>query len=118
MLKYSTTEDVINLGWLPMQQRVEFELLKLAHKSIHLEHFPSYLKGFNLRAAGRPTRNVEEIDSSYLCNVSEKLFIGKASRLLNDLPKAIREEADSNKFHSSLKKYLLDVSLAIYIMQH
>ena len=103
-LKYSTTEDVINLGWLPMQQRVEFELLKLAHKSIHLEDFPSYLKGFHLRAAGRQMRNVEEIDSNYVCNVSDKLFIGKASRLLNDLPKAIREEADSNKFRSFLKK--------------
>ena len=101
-----------------MQQRVEFELLKLAHKSIHLEDFPSYLKGFHLRAAGRQMRNVEEIDSNYVCNVSDKLFIGKASRLLKDLPKAIREEADSNKFRSSLKKYLLDVSLAIYIMQH
>ena len=115
-LKYSTIEDVIQLGWLPFQQQIHFELLKLAHRSIYQNDFPSYLKGFKLRVVGRETRNVEEIVSKYETNVSEKLFIGKASRLLNDLPKAIREEPDHKKFRCSLKKYLLDLSFAIFIM--
>ena len=90
--------------------------MKLAHRSIYQNDFPSYLKGFKLRVVGRETRNVEEIVSKYEINVSDKLFIGKASRLLNDLPKAIREEPDHKKFRCSLKKYLLDLSFAIFIM--
>ena len=117
-LKYSTIEDVIQLGWLPIQQQIHFELLKLAHKSIHQDEFPSYLKGFKLRVAGRNIRNAEEIDSKYEINVSEKLFVGKASRLLNDLPKTIREEPDHKRFRNILKKYLLDHSLAIFFTHH
>ena len=93
-------------------------MLKVAHKSIHQDEFPTYLKGFRLRIAGRGTRNVDEIVSKYEINVSDKLFLGKASRLLNDLPKAIREEPDHKNFRNFLKTFLLDQSLAIFIMQH
>ena len=115
-LKYCTIEDLVNLGWLPMKQRIDFELMKLAHKSIHQNDFPSYLKGFKLRTAGRKTRNAE--DHVYETRISEKLFVGKASCLLNELPKNIREEVDTSKFRISLKKYLLDHSLAFFIMRH
>ena len=117
-LRYSTIEDVVQLGWLPIQQQIHFELLKLAHKSIHQDEFPSYLKGFKLRVAGRNIRNIEEVESKYETNVSEKLFVGKASRLLNDIPKTIREEPDHKKFRNILKKYLLDRSLAIFFTHY
>ena len=117
-LKYCTLEDVIKLGWLPTQQRIEFEIMKLAHKSVYQPNFPSYLKGFKLRENSRKTRNVDEIISKFGINVSDKFFIGKASRLLSDLPKSFRIERDHKKFRTSLKKYLLDRSLAIFIMRN
>ena len=117
-LKYCTINDVIELGWLPIQQQIHFDLMKLAHKSINQAEFPSYLKGFKLRVVRREMRNVDDIISKYNVNVSDKLFIGKASRLLNEIPKTIREEPDPKKFRNSLKKYLLDFSLALFIMNH
>ena len=33
--RYATEKDVIKLGWLPLQERREHNLLKLAHKALH-----------------------------------------------------------------------------------
>ena len=33
--RFSTTKDVIQLGWLPMKQKIDFSIMKLAYKSIH-----------------------------------------------------------------------------------
>lgn len=115
--RYCTTEDVIRLRWLPSKEQIEFDMLKLAHKAIYNEDFPSYLKNFRLRAARRCTRN-GEATQQYETSCSEKLFTGKASRLLNDIPKEIREIIDHKEFCRKLRNYLLDKSLASYLSNH
>ena len=114
--KFATTEDLIQLGWLPMKQQVEFNIMKLAHKSIHNEYFPSYLKGFETKISTRATRS--QLDNKLDTKVSEKLFVGKASRLLNELPEQLRMEVDHSVFCSSLKKILLDRGLALFYSSH
>ena len=103
-----------SLGWLPMKQQIEFEIMKLAHKSIYQENFPSYLKGFKLQIANGQSRSQQDSDFKFDTRISEKLFIGKGSRLFNEIPKVIREEVNHKKFCGLLKNYLLDNSLAIY----
>ena len=113
---YATTEDLIQLGWL-MKQQIEFNIMKLAHKSIHNEYFPSYLKGFETKTSTRATRS--QLDNKLDTKVSEKLFVGKASRLLNELPEQLRMEDDHSVFcSSSLKKTLLDRGLALFYSSH
>lgn len=114
--KFATTEDLIQLGWLPMKQQIDFSIMKLAHKSIHNESFPSYLKGFEAKISTRATRS--QLDNKLDTKVSEKLFVGKASRLLNELPEPLRMEADHSIFCSSLKKLLLDRGLALFYSAH
>ena len=91
-------------------------LLKLAHKAIYKSEFPSYLRGFKLYEPQRNTRR--STDMTFDVVVSGKLFVGKASRLLNDLPLKIREEGNYKLFCNKLKKFLLDKSLAVYYENH
>ena len=116
-LKFSSTEDVITLGWLPMKKEIEYSITRLAHKSMHEQNFPSYLRGFETQpTASRSTRNRQEL--KLVTKTSEKLFVGKASRLLNELPLSIREECDHKRFCGLLRRYLLDESLAMYYNSH
>ena len=116
-LKFSSTEDVIALGWLPMKKEIEYSIMRLAHKSMHEQNFPSYLRGFETQpTASRSTRNRQEL--KLVTKTSEKLFVGKASRLLNELPLSIREECDHKRFCGLLRRYLLDESLAMYYNSH
>ena len=90
--------------------------MRLAHKSMHEQNFPSYLRGFETQPASRSTRNRQEL--KLVTKTSEKLFVGKASRLLNELPLSIREECDHKRFCGLLRRYLLDESLATYYNSH
>ena len=90
--------------------------MKLDHKSIHNESFPSYLKGFESKVSTRATRS--QLENKLDTKVSEKLFVGNASRLLNELPEPLGMEADHSIFWSSLKKLLLDRGLALFYSAH
>ena len=39
-----------------MKQQIEFNIMKLALKSIHNEYFPSYLKSFETKISTQATR--------------------------------------------------------------
>jgi len=115
---YCTKEDVIKLRWLPTKQNCEFSVLKLAHKSIHKENFPNYLKGMRLNQPTRSTRREEERLKLFQTSVSKKTFAGKGSRLMNELPQNVRLNADYNGFSFSVKTFLLDKCLATYYSSH
>ena len=42
--RYNNSLDVILLGWLPFSERINFCIIKLAHKAFFVTSFPSYLK--------------------------------------------------------------------------
>ena len=35
--------DIVKIGWLPVRQRRDFHVLKLAHKALHSPSWPSYV---------------------------------------------------------------------------
>ena len=37
--RYSNSLDVILLGGLPINERIDFSIIKLAHKVLHVRHF-------------------------------------------------------------------------------
>ena len=42
--QYAKTLDVINLNWPPIEENIEMNTVKLAHKSLNNELWPNYLK--------------------------------------------------------------------------
>ena len=53
--KYCRLGDMLSLGWLPIQERTEFALMRLAHKSLWDDSWPQYLRvelGTNNRSLG------------------------------------------------------------------
>lgn len=112
---YCTTADILNLKWLPSKERINLNMLKLAHKSLHETEFPTYLKGLEMKKTERTTRSSERCVSEFKVNASDKTFIGRSSRQLNDLPTSLRKEVVYKKFVYGAKCYLSDRALAKYI---
>ncbi|CAB3992479.1 Hypothetical predicted protein [Paramuricea clavata] len=43
--RYANTEKTLELNWLPVKERIEFNIAKLAFKAIYFENWRSYLQG-------------------------------------------------------------------------
>ena len=114
--RYSNSLDVILLGWLPISERIDFCIIKLAHKALYVTPFPSYLK-LSFKKLSRYLRNKDE----FLINNYDKnsnTFIGKARTLFNNLPYQIRSISSFKSFSREVKKYLLDQAQAKYFQRH
>ena len=82
--RYSNSLDVILLGWLPFSERIDFCIIKLAHKAFFVSSFPSYLK-LSFKKLPRYLRNKD----GFLINDYDKrskTFVGKTCILFNNLP--------------------------------
>lgn len=114
--RYSNTLDMINLGWLPITQRINYSIIKLAHRAIYVDTFPAYLK-LTFKTA---TRNLRSNSDTHVLNHfgNTKTFRGKSSSLFNELPLTIRSNEKYNSFSKALKSYLLDQAQALYLQRH
>ena len=63
--RFARVEDVLQLNWLPVNENVELNILKLAHKSLYDETFPEYLKlnlhkvsAYSLRSSIAPVLSI------------------------------------------------------------
>ena len=86
--RYSNSLDVILPGWLPISERIDFCIIKLAHKALYVTPFPSYLK-LSFKKLSRYLRNKDE----FLINNYDKnsnTFIGRARILFNNIPYQIQ----------------------------
>ena len=111
-LSYSTTSDVLAIKWLPMKERSEFSLAKLAYKSLNNGNWPKYLplerNSLKLRElrANRDTSTIR-------CNKNiPSTFEYDASKVFNDLPLACRINEKYSSFCTLTKKYLVDKAMA------
>ena len=114
--RYSNSLRVVLLGCLPINKRIDFCIIKLAHKSLYVTSFPSYLK-VSFKKLGRYLRNKDE----FLINNYDKnsnTFIGKARTLFNNLPDQIRSISSFKSFSREVKKYLLNQAQAKYFQCH
>ena len=89
--RYSTKEDVIKLGWLPISELLQLEVLKSVHKSLHNPNWPKYLaldrqlRSRQLRSSTAP-RLVVPMETGTFQDSAENLF--------NALPADIRAETN------------------------
>ena len=109
--KYCRTSDVLQLNWLPANERMKSSLIKLTHKSIHDDQFPAYLK-LNRKIRNSNLRQLTYDLDKVEFTVNDNTFQGKPSRLFNDLPSKLRSEKNYNSFSKHLKSYLIDSALA------
>ena len=79
--------DILKLNWLPVEERRDFNLLKLTLKALYTEQWPSYL---NLQQVSI-CRELRSSDSVRLQVPLEKgTFQDTAALLFNHLPKNLK----------------------------
>ena len=114
---YSNLLCVILLGWLLINERIDFSIIKLAHKAFYVTSFPSYLKLSFKNCRLKNIRNKDE----FLINNYDKnssAFIGKALIFFNNLPYQIPLIRNFKSFSREIKKYLLNQAQAKYFQRH
>ena len=97
------TNVILKIGWLPMKERRDFHLLKLAYKALNYETSPAYLK-INEVIHTRPLRS----------NLAKRLVIlldkgtcqDSAAKRFNSLTTDIRNSDNFNYFCKETEKEL------------
>ena len=111
--RYSRCIDVIDLKWLPMIERSEHALVKLAWKSVNRPDWPKFL---NVKkddhARPRFTRSCIDGGTKLVRSNVSGSFEYEATNLFNSLPKKCRNSINYKEFCNLSKKHLLDKALA------
>jgi hypothetical protein len=103
----SDVKELIKLGWLPVEERREWHLIKVAHKALYSDSWPNHLKLIrvshsrtlrSLRSCSAPRLHIPLI-SNTLQDIASSSF--------NALPDDIRACCDYNQFCNMTKRYLM-----------
>ena len=80
--RFARVEDVLKLNWLPVNENVELNILKLAHKSLYDETFPEYLKiklhkvsTYSLRSSIAPSLSFLFGENQEHFSIRQQLFL-------------------------------------------
>ena len=109
--RFSKVDDVLTLGWLPAKERIDFSLLKLAHKALHNEDFPQYLKLEFKQQHERSLRSNSDVFKIKRYG-NTNYFRDSVYKKFNSLPIAIRSNIHYDSYCRKLKRYMLDTSIA------
>ena len=104
---YATLEDTIKLGWLPIQGRREWHVLKTTYKALYDPSWPSYVS----LEVNKQARNLRSSHSSNLklkIRRIKETFQDTASKLYNKLPNEIKNCETFTRFSKHTKNYLLN----------
>lgn len=111
------TSILIDLHWLPVEQRIIFKVLLLTYKSLHGKG-PSYLK--NILTPYHPTLNLRSEHGNLLCvpqshyaEMSKRAFALRAPVEWNSLPKILKNCKTVTSFKANLKTYLFKIAFNI-----
>ena len=100
--KYADLHDVLKLGWLPIPERQEFHMAKLAFHSANNRNWPEHLKIKQYV----PTRNLRSSKDFKLCsNFTPNTFKYSASNVFNNLPSTIRFLKAPQDFYARCRSY-------------
>ena len=75
--------DVIHIGWLPMEERRDWQILKMAHKALHQNPWPAYLP-LKIKSGEKPLRS--SVATRVEVPLESGTFQATASQLFNVLP--------------------------------
>ena len=89
--KYGRKNDVIDLKWLLLEERIDLSILKLVYNGINKENLPANLK-FELKDPTRTSRNSSPIIIAKDKNINKLTFIEEANEIFKELPSSIKQE--------------------------
>ena len=102
--KYANLQDFLKLGWLPIPERQQFHMAKLAFQSVSCSSWPKQLKTHQYV----PARDLRSSKEFKLCsNYIMGTFKHSASRVFNSLPNLIRSSETKHQFIASCKSYFM-----------
>ena len=111
--KFGSKEDIIDLKWLLIDERIELSILKIVYNGLNKENMPVHLQ-FVLKEPARVSRqNSTTIAAKKL--TGQSVFIEEANEIFKNLPSNIRQEISTMTYYSfqnKLKTYMFDKSLA------
>ena len=96
------TNDVINLKWQPITERINYYHIKLALKATYEKTFPNYLK-LTLKNRNERFRKIKN-DEFRPLKCKDNTFYGSVSTIFNELPKNIRSEMKCRIFSKLIKQ--------------
>ena len=97
--RYGTKEDIVNLKWLLIDERIELLILSIVYNGLTKENIPKQLQ-FVLK---KPTL-VSRQNSPKTKNLTPQLFIEEANKIFKNLPNNIRQEMYPMSYHSFQEK--------------
>ena len=108
---YSRKADVIDLKWLPVKERTEYSMAKLAWKSVNMNNWPKFLP---MEKYIQPKTRTDVIGGAKLRETSNinGTFELEASKIFNELPINCRNSETYKNFCQETKKYFFDKALA------
>jgi len=111
--RFMTENDVINLNWLPVRERIEYAVCKMGYKAINDPNWPNYLKLKTYQQSRRYLRSNQNNSNSieWRKNVDSS-FEQVTSNAFNDLPPPCRKAENYHLFCNLSKNYFVDKILA------
>ena len=102
--RYAHTEDILKIGWLPIAERREFNILKLAFKAVNNKNWPEMNK-LDIQTCNRTLRSSNEIRlrPSMIRNTLQDA----AANSFNALPSNIKQQTNFNKYCTDVKTFLM-----------
>ena len=96
---------MLSLGWLPVQERIELELMRYAHKFIWDLIWPQYLR-LELHTNNRQLRS--SCAPSLKIPLQTGTFQDSCAKFFNELPITLRNNNDHRSFLNSMKTFLFN----------
>ena len=99
--------DVITLGCLPIKERIEFSLGKLAYNALKDDKWPGYLS-LQVKKATRVLRsNTDGALKLEYSSIEDSFQYNHAAKVFNSLPENLKS-LDFKNYKNSLKDILLE----------
>lgn len=108
--KFCKLTDVLQLKWLPVIERAEFAVAKLAWKAINKSDWPKFLP-MKLRPSTRTRKGTQETILVQTNNI-DGTFGSCAPKIFNNLPQDCRTSGEYNIFIKKTKSFFFDKALA------
>ena len=100
--------DVINLNWLPIEENIEMNTVKLAHKSLNNELWPNYLK----LSLIEHKRNLQSSDLGPIIKQGDDYTFQQQSTVYNNVSRDFKEINDFKAFSKKIKGFYKNKALA------
>ena len=104
--KFANIHDITALRWLPIIERIESSILKLAFKGLHHRNMPIHMQ-IRVKTRQANLRNKDDGPIIFAERHGGE-FVEDAAKLFNELHAKVRSETNL----ASLKKFLIDKAVA------